>query len=734
MGKQPVLRCILADPEMGALALDVKKVNSRAALLDTNQAFSKDEYIDASLELPTGERHSLFAHVVSSGEKGLELRWLHFDPGEEEKLLSFIGGDASRSADTSIEEKMESARSGTRRVTKPRVKAADENSGRSSKSSTRRVVRPKSRPLEAAESGATEGVKRKTRRITQPRMKSVVEEPSAKSDVLELSLEETDKTAASIFPEQSPKEETNEFAPTEDRGGKQGGSLSGQRKAVDSGDTSGVHDVVLASTQRYEGLGSGIEAPDRAKPLTKRHNVVSKDGKLDVGASIRSRAKTVSASELAARHDRVRVLNMSTIKLLIQDAVAEAVEQLGSALSEKERQKLLDEAEDEFQERLKGFQAEKKGAEEQAKLLQEQLEKAESLLADERKRSIEVDQFTVSDTGMADMEKRFERIVQRMIQQNSVEGKFAGELESLVGHMLDEERERIAEQAKKAHGDKLSLLEKKVKRLASTLDETEKERDRAHRHLKAVNVGAGAGLGNVMEAGLDEDDPEKETKLSLLKDIFNQNKEMRDHLKESGRTIPTRSRPKPPPSAPKEDESDVEEPTAATEPSGDTNVEALAENSESAETELVDESTEAEDDYGIDPDDMPWEPGVAIHNVESELAAEDDDDSSVKKMTSFKEFKPPALERKKKTESVEPAEAVADTDTEPESDTEADETDGSIGDIAEEESDYDMDPDDMPWEAPSDVENDASVAEDNDPVKKMTDFKQFAPPPLERKK
>ena len=35
-------------------------------------------------------------------------------------------------------------------------------------------------------------------------------------------------------------------------------------------------------------------------------------------------AKTVRASELAARHDKVRVLNMSTIKELIQDAVQEA--------------------------------------------------------------------------------------------------------------------------------------------------------------------------------------------------------------------------------------------------------------------------------------------------------------------------------------------------------------------------------------------------------------------------
>ena len=117
------------------------------------------------------------------------------------------------------------------------------------------------------------------------------------------------------------------------------------------------------------------EPGDKTRRMTKRHNVVDKSGKLDVGATIRSRSKTVSAAQLAERHDRVRVLNMSTIKALIQDAVAESVERLGAALDENEKKKLLSEAEDEFKAKLKEFQAEKKGAEEHAKQLQDQLSK-----------------------------------------------------------------------------------------------------------------------------------------------------------------------------------------------------------------------------------------------------------------------------------------------------------------------------------------------------------------------
>ena len=62
---------------------------------------------------------------------------------------------------------------------------------------------------------------------------------------------------------------------------------------------------------------------------------------MDIGASIRSHAKTIRASELASRHERVRVLNMATIKSLIMEAVEEAASSLTRSLGEAERKGLL---------------------------------------------------------------------------------------------------------------------------------------------------------------------------------------------------------------------------------------------------------------------------------------------------------------------------------------------------------------------------------------------------------
>ena len=727
-------RCIVEDPQSGPTAFDVAEIDAQGVVLRTPRKFSETEYLDVALELASAPPQALFAQVVGNDNGvALRLRWLHMDPSEEQALNDVLdhwragdfdevalGEDVSDALDIFGEapDKEKPKREGTRRITRPNLKpvtgeepkeskrhktvsleakdaaaSTGENKNKTvrfeatpmenrvlsddiadaaqpeAKSGTRRVVRPDKAPTEdsgAQDIGIVEGTKRKTRRITRPGDKPPEPKPAAK----------------------------NTSAP---------------------GEESGAHNVVVTNTRRFNKIKSNQDAPE--KNVTPQ-SVRGDDGKLDVGASIRNSAKTVSAAELAERHDKLKVLNMRTIKTLIQDAVKEAVEQLGGALDAKEKDSLLKEAEDNFKERLEAFKAEKKGLESQAGRLREQLDRAQELLEEEKKRKIEKDQFTVSDSGIADLEKQFERMVGKAARGAGVNDEFEDQLRMMVNTLLDDERKKIAEQAEKAQGEAIELLERKVKRLAGTLEDTEKERDAARRHANelAVSGGGGGPVQNMYDVGLAADDANKEAKLALLKDIFAQNQEMRDHLKKSGKKLQHRKRPPKPKVEAKEEDAVAapaeEEVPAAAEPSAEPAIEA-------AETAVP-----ADDGEITNPDDMPWEPGKNYNpeaDFEDDNDGDDEEDSVPVKKIVVADVEPPKLQRKKKSKP-----AATDADDAPAEDTSADASEADS-------TSMDGNPDDMPWEPPS-----ASDADDEEEggssVKKMSIKTDFEPPPLRRKK
>lgn len=257
-------------------------------------------------------------------------------------------------------------------------------------------------------------------------------------------------------------------------------------------------------------------------------------GAMDVGASIRSKAKIVRTSELAIQLETVQVLNMTTIKNLIKEAVDESVTLLGPTLGEAAHKRLLEEAEETFKERFEVYQAEKAGLEETTRRLQEQLERAQVLLEDERNKVVAANQFTVSDAGMVELEQRLGRILDRTIKTGQVTAQVEQEMRAIVSRLLDDERDKIRAQAQQAQNDKIALLEKKVERLAASLGNVEGERDRAQRRAQALEASGGFALRNVITAGLDEGDPDRERKLNLLKEIFKINKEIREELAAKG--------------------------------------------------------------------------------------------------------------------------------------------------------------------------------------------------------
>lgn len=340
--------------------------------------------------------------------------------------------------------------------------------------------------------------------------------------------------------------------------------------------------------------------------------IVITDGKVDVSASILRHAKKVRSSELAARLDTVQVLNMSTIRELIVEAVNEAVAFLGSRIGEEERKRLLEAAEDGFKERLEAFQAEKVGLEEQTKHLQGQLEKAQELLTNERKKVVSADRFTVSDASIVELEQRLGRLLDRAARTGGLNEDLEHDMRQVVMKLLDDERDKIREQAQQAQNDAIALLEKKVSRLANSLDDAEKERDSAQRRAQALEASGGLPLRNIMEAGLEDDGPDRERKLGLLKEIFDFNKKIRDELQQIGRLPKKRE-------APAKDEGEkadaVEDATGAATSSEKPPTDETPEN-ESRDAGGADEkdgegtvtlavSSAGED---VDPDDLSWEP------------------------------------------------------------------------------------------------------------------------------
>ncbi|MCA8959295.1 MAG: hypothetical protein KDC38_02230 [Planctomycetes bacterium] len=247
--------------------------------------------------------------------------------------------------------------------------------------------------------------------------------------------------------------------------------------------------------------------------------------------SIRDRARVVNSVDLAARHKKVHVLDLATIQSEMDRAVSDAVKKLGAVLSEEDRTRLREESERNFEERVAALKAEKSGLEEKSANLETQLLRASELLEEERRRVIAAERFTVSDAGMVQLEHRFERIIDRAGRDGRLPSALEDDLRTIVQRLLDDERDRIADQARHAQSGTIDLLERKVDRLAQTLQETERERDLARQHALALENAGGAIPVNVVTPGLDVGDPLREAKLALLAELVEDNQKLREHVR-----------------------------------------------------------------------------------------------------------------------------------------------------------------------------------------------------------
>ncbi len=117
-------------------------------------------------------------------------------------------------------------------------------------------------------------------------------------------------------------------------------------------------------------------------------------------------------------------------------------------------------------ERLKAFEAEKLSAEARLTRLTDQLGLAQKTLQEERSRTIKADQFTVSASGLDEIEQKFKRLLEHSI----AEGREAPHARrtswaarSSPPSSTRSASARIREQEMKAQNEKIQLLESKIK-------------------------------------------------------------------------------------------------------------------------------------------------------------------------------------------------------------------------------------------------------------------------------
>lgn len=628
--------CKLVDPAGGPVQVPIVELNPQTALLSTKLNFMPNDYLDVTLQLRGAAPKAMFAHVVNLEGANLRIRWLHFDPSDEAKLKAFL--DAFASGKLRPEDK----------APEP-VAAATPADAAASRQGTRRIVRPShvftpfsksgggepvkpadpAKPIEGAERQGTRRVVRPSAQAIQPFGPATGARPTATAPAAGQVAR-----PPSITPEAKAPDSSGGFAISQ--------SPSGGNVAIEPTPRS---EKAIETTAPEK-----VDNPQATETASDAKVVVGADGKMDIGATIRSKAKTIRASELAARHDKVRVLNMGTIKLLIQDAVAEAMAHIGASLGESEKKRLLEESEAQFQERLKTFQAEKAGAQEYAKQLNEQLRRAQHLLEEERKRAISADQFTVSEAGMGQIEDKLKRVLDFAIRSGDVSPELEQKLREMISHILDDERERIRKQEQEAQGAKIELLEKKLKRLAGNLEETERQRDEAQALANALEQ-QGGGLRNIMTAGLADSDGAKKRKLALMKEILDINRKIREELGVSynrddaavakieadREKLPDGPLPTGKVDAPA-GPSAAELASTAAESGGDSGsggVEVVAE--EASPTGGAEE---------IDPDDMIWEvKPIKVATDEERDAAKAEKKAGIKKFSANSQAAPPAFKK-----------------------------------------------------------------------------------------
>ena len=258
------------------------------------------------------------------------------------------------------------------------------------------------------------------------------------------------------------------------------------------------------------------------------------EGHADLESALRSRSRLVRTAAIAAQRDSVRVLNLSAIKDLIQTAVEDVLRESGHTLEETEMKRLLEESEKGFREKLTHFENEKADLQSHVQGLSGKLDRAQKLLGREKNRAVEREQFSLSEGAMIELESKLGSVIDAAVESGSVASPLEEELREAMERSLDSERERAREQEEQARSENIQLLERKIHRLAHSLDDARIERDQARESARRAEArdqapGFKGSAGPRVEAS-SGDDPDQRLRRALLLELVQENKELRSKI------------------------------------------------------------------------------------------------------------------------------------------------------------------------------------------------------------
>ncbi|MDE0960587.1 MAG: hypothetical protein OSB09_07380 [Planctomycetota bacterium] len=258
------------------------------------------------------------------------------------------------------------------------------------------------------------------------------------------------------------------------------------------------------------------------------------EGHADLESALRSRSRLVRTAAIAAQRDSVRVLNLSAIKDLIQTAVEDVLRESGHTLEETEMKRLLEESEKGFREKLTHFENEKADLQSHMQGLSGKLDRAQKLLGREKNRAVEREQFSLSEGAMIELESKLGSVIDAAVESGTVTSPLEAELREAMERSLDSERERAREQEEQVRSENIQLLERKIHRLAHSLDDARIERDLARESARRAEArdqapGFKGPAGPRVEAS-SGDDPDQGLRRALLLELVQENKELRSKI------------------------------------------------------------------------------------------------------------------------------------------------------------------------------------------------------------
>jgi prefoldin subunit 5 len=315
--------------------------------------------------------------------------------------------------------------------------------------------------------------------------------------------------------------------------------------------------------------GNGTSDEPRIGPALRRE---AEEGVGRIRRAIKDKTERIPLRALEKRGFRsVQVLDMATIERIVAEAVEHALSAREQTLLPAERAVLEADAKQEFLKLLdehkrvvkekSDLERAREGLESQVATLREELMKQREALRTERDRKLSGETFSLSAESFGELESKIRKLFSGFMNEErrlslaelgprALKGlsELEKELALMLDRLLADEREKLVARERKAHGEKVEILEKRIEKLNRALRETEQALATV---IAAKSIDPGIASIYKTVQGLAFDALHFERKKELLKEVFLENLVLqKKDVRPEDRSDAPFGRPAPPPPPP----------------------------------------------------------------------------------------------------------------------------------------------------------------------------------------